>query len=156
MIPLSSCGPKDEIFSFLNEDTGEQLHFNATVMYAWCVVEDSKLGPKEGHPCFEKLVAPIDPGHIEHILLKKNIEQHRLDRLCEPYLSRPALSVLFHDGTTTMIDGHHRLVVKARLGDESFVMYRVFPGTWEMFLVPVVMGNIREYLGVDQRAANHS
>ena len=147
MIPLSSCGPKDEIFSLLLEDTGEQLHFNATVMYAWCVAEESKLGADESHPCFEKLQVTIDPGHVNHVLRKKNIEQPRLDRLCEPYLSRPALSVLFRDNTTTLIDGHHRLVTKYRLGHADFVMYRVFPWAWEKFLVPMAMENIREYLG---------
>ena len=59
----------DEIFSYLDDATGEQLHFNVTKMFDWCSAEARKLGPNEENSEFEMIRTPFDPHHVKHVKL---------------------------------------------------------------------------------------
>ena len=145
-----NCAHTDEIFSYLDDATGEQLHFNVTKMFDWCSAEARKLGPNEENSEFEMIRTPFDPHHVKHVILRKNIDYNRVDQLGEPCLSKPLLAVVMPDGMPCLVDGHHRLVRLYADGAEEYTFYLVKLGHWERFLVDIAIFNIKEYLGVSQ------
>lgn len=121
---FSECRPLDEIFS---HDPGDEpvRHFNATRM--------AEAAP--GLIVVEKVVVGIDQKHADFIRENRGIERWKLDRLKEPYLSRPLVLVKEADGTHTTVDGNHRFVKLVELGKDRTAAY-IFPfGTWEQFLI---------------------
>jgi hypothetical protein len=92
----------------------------------------------------EVLVIEIDVDWVRWAEKERGIEEPRVERLCEPWLSLPTLAVALLDPlaahypepTTLTVDGHHRLVRLWRDGRSEYRMLRWRVGTWDKFLIP--------------------
>lgn len=125
MLRMKDCHPLDEIFSHVDEE-GVERHFNATKMREWALLHLNNV---------ELLTVPIDPSYISFIVHARGVEDGKINRMREPYLSQPVLGVHFPDGSTLTVDGHHRLVKRFMLGMPLYDIIRFPLGTWERFLV---------------------
>ncbi len=138
---IAECLPFDELFTHIEDETGKVRHFNPSAMYRAL----PELLP-EGR--VKAITAELDKGFVSHILAKCGVEDEKLGRMKDPYLHVPVIGVDMEDGTVLMVDGHHRLVVLAARGEETYRMY-LFPiGVWERFLVDMP-GEINGYLVQD-------
>lgn len=122
---VSLCRPLDEIFTHDDED-GVVRDFNASAMVRFAMRPDSGI---------EIITVPCGLDHAQYIRTHRGIEQPRLDRLCEPFLSLPIVFVEWMDGSHLSVDGHHRWVRRAELGLPTIDGYRFPLGLWEHFLV---------------------
>lgn len=124
----------DEIFEF--EDQAKITRFfNVTALWPYAV--------KHGEP----ISTDITPGLLAQIANNHGIEEDKIARLREPYLSRPLLGVLWPDGSTVMIDGNHRLVRLARDGKKIVNLYRVTLAECEPYLIT----DVPEGIGIIDR-----
>lgn len=122
---ITDCSLWDEIFTHVDPDTGQVRHFNATAMYVYATVA--------GH--IEKLTLPLNDQIVEFVKRERGIEQPRVKRLKEPYLSRPIVAVHMADGSTLTVDGHHRIVRRWADGLTEVDAYCYQVGEWDDFLV---------------------
>lgn len=102
-----------KIFTYHNPDTRVLQLFNATQMLQYAI--------KSGK--IERFEVPLSASWIDYCRKYRGIEQPRLDRLREPYLSIPAVFVALPDGTHLAVDGHHRMVKRFELGYDSIEGY---------------------------------
>jgi hypothetical protein len=82
------------------------------------------------------VLAPIDQDLVDYLHKNAGIERARVDRLEDPYLLEPVIGILWADGTTTIIDGNHRIVKNFERGHMHVraVLFK-YP-FWETFLIP--------------------
>lgn len=99
-----------EIFEHVDMN-GVHRFFNITELYPYAV--------EHGEPIISAVAPAVRYAE------KCGVEEWKIERLCEPYLSRPVLGVLFPDGTTHLVDGSHRIMRLWRDGVRDFKMYRV-------------------------------
>lgn len=121
---LRDCHPFDEIFEHRDEHTGERRFFNATKLAAYAV--------EHGLAC------KVDFGaeFVRFIEKHRGVEEWKIQRLCEPYLSEPITAIEMEDGSTLTVDGHHRTVRHFRdTGKTEMCAYRLSLGQWEPFVV---------------------
>lgn len=118
---MDQCGPFDEIFTHIDEETALSLHINASAM-----LRAAELHLITGEA--QVITTYIDPEFIKFIRERRGVEQWKVDRLEEPYLSLPAIGVWMPDGSCLTVDGHHRLVRWAERGDET---YRIVVFDWD-------------------------
>ena len=116
-----NAGLWDEIFTWNGPDG--VLHFNATRAYLWAL---------RGGEGVSRVIANVSADQIEQIRRERGIEQRKLDRLCEPWLSMPIVAVQMPGGTVLTIDGHHRLVKR---GPGEFRFLLIAEPYWKQFLV---------------------
>lgn len=109
----AECQPTDEIFTHIEEETGVVRHINASALG-----RDRLRWIKEGKA--EALVVAIEPGWPEYIRERRGVEQWKIDRLCEPYLSAPCLGFWMPDGSCLTVDGHHRVVKLYEAGETTY------------------------------------
>lgn len=114
-----------EIFEWHDETGDKWLHFDATVLNRWALTHFKECD------CF---TCVIDEG-LRAANKRQGIEQWKVDRLKEPYLSRPVLSVEMDGGTTQVVDGNHRIARFIKDGIDEVKMIRVPLGKWEWCLV---------------------
>jgi len=79
MLRPGDCAYFDEIFTHVDVD-GVVRHFNATKM---------RRAVEKGDILFDAMEVAIDPSFAEFIRLYRGIEEPKVRRLCEPYLSAP-------------------------------------------------------------------
>jgi hypothetical protein len=115
-----------EIFTFHDPRTGLKRSWNATAMYLYAVRFPNQI---------ERATLNIEPHIVEVCRTKRGVEQWKLDRLCEPYLSFPIVMAELEDRTYVMVDGNHRYVRRSELGYSSIQAYVYALGQWEPFLV---------------------
>ena len=130
---ITECLPLDEIFTHIDEDDGTVRHINASAM-ARAVASLLSAGR------VTQIDVWMDPEFVEYTRNRRGLEEWKLKRLCEPYLSRPLIGIDWPDGSVLLVDGHHRLVTLADKGLETYSMYRFPIGEWEVFLVEMPMG----------------
>jgi hypothetical protein len=85
---------------------------------------------------FKKITADITPDFVVWAREKQGIEQARLDRLCEPYISKPCIGILWDDGSLHVVDGNHRMVRLFELGRKTTEIYVFAPQLWPSFVLP--------------------
>jgi hypothetical protein len=126
-VDISDCKITDEVFTHIDHD-GTVRHFNASAMLrsAKRYVESGKC---------EAMTAHLDQQFARFALEQRGIEQWKLDRLEEPYLSAPIISVQWKDGSVLTVDGHHRYVKKAQRGNTEVRM--LLFKEWDEFLVTI-------------------
>jgi len=124
---------RHEIFEWRNDETGEGCFFDATEIRAWAMEHLDEV---------ELLTVPLTEDLRELVFSKRGIEQWKVDRLIEPYLSEPALAVLLEDGTTIHIDGNHRLARWFMAGKKTHRVIRVTFEQAKPFLVDMPKGAI--------------
>lgn len=140
---FSECQPRDELLVHIDPDSGVVRHFNASEAQRMAVA------------CLEKgtaelmLGVALDMEFVDMVRHCRGIEEHRVKRLTEPYLSKPILGVWMDDGSMLTIDGHHRLVRRADEGMTTFDVI-VF-SEWAEFLITDAEGNA--VLGVAESLA---
>jgi hypothetical protein len=126
----SECGPLDEIFAHEDAHTGEVRIFNATALNQHI----------DRFPSAARLMTlDLEPWFTGFIRAERGIEGWRIDRLCEPHLSRPILLVEMPNGSHLTVDGHHRWIKKVELGHATIEAYAFPLGEWERFLVTDLM-----------------
>lgn len=115
---------------------------NKTWVFAVCLMNE--YVEKHADKCFWihlKRGMKMDPQHISNTRKNKGIEQDRLDRLCEPYISKPLIGCLWTKlGGINIVDGHHRLVKRWDMGLRTFDIYVFHKKMWEQFLLDIPAG----------------
>lgn len=82
--------------------------------------------------------SPIASYAAEHIRKNMGIEQVRLDRLKEPYLSQPIIAIQWEDDKkVTIIDGNHRYLKLHDAGKKTIRCYVFKQAAWEQLLIPL-------------------
>jgi hypothetical protein len=122
---MSQCYVDDEIAGWVGR-TGEVNVFNVTKMYRYASERPYEV------ECIE---IPIEAGRFQKMRQRGLIQESRLNRLCEPYLSRPGLLIVLPEGRDVLIDGHHRYTRRSEFGKTDFCCYRLKPGQWERFVI---------------------
>jgi hypothetical protein len=121
---LADCGPFDEVFTHEDPDTKVIRHFNATHMALYAFMHK-----------FEVIVMGLEARTVEFVRENRGIEPWKVQRLREPFLSRPIILIEYDDTTHLCVDGHHR-IVRLWNGGRREVRAWVFPrGQWERFLI---------------------
>lgn len=80
--------------------------------------------------------APINFEIADYLRRKAGIEQHRVDRLVEPYASIPIIGILWPEGTTLIVDGNHRIVRAYEDGKTELNTVLFKAPFWENFMLP--------------------
>lgn len=128
---FADCAPLDEIYTHIDNGeggTGKVRHFNASAMN-----RDAKSLEATG--AISCITAAMDMDFVRFIVEHRGVEDHKIRRLVEPYLSTPIIGVALPDDVVLTVDGHHRLV---RLALEQHTTYRMylFPeGVWGRYLI---------------------
>jgi len=120
---------KQETFTHVDNDTGKSRSFLIETMQHF--VTD--------YPACADLIyqwLPIDKKVSDYMRTNQGIEQARLDRLCDPYLSAPLLAVLWPEGELTIVDGSHRVVKNFEMGEKKLKCVIFKYPFWENFLLP--------------------
>lgn len=136
---------KDEVFTHQDDD-GTIRHFPAGAMFRFA----------EKHAITTSMIrcvkVAITQNQVDFIRKNMGIEQERLDRLVEPYLSQPAVAILWggdRGGSVTYIDGNHRIVKLWENGIKEIKTYIYVRQLWEQTLVtlrPEHAENAERYL----------
>ncbi len=116
-------GLSDQVFTF-TDATGTEWHWNASLGYQ--LIEQAPRPPMEFYPSD----SGIDMAHL----------RQRYPSLNEEYaktvdLSRPILFLPFHDGTSVLCDGWHRLARAVMEGIPCLPCYELTPEEAEQVLV---------------------
>jgi len=120
---------------FTHKLDGVFRHFPIGVM--------KNLAEKYGGICeqIRCVCAPLTDHCVSHIKENMGIEQDRIDRLCDPYLSEPVIAVDWGDGTITIVDGNHRMVKLHDQGETRVEAYVYARELWEKLLLPSLGGD---------------
>jgi len=121
---IDECLETDEIFTHVLD--GKVSHSNASAM--------ARSVEGMSPPVICARVA-MDYEFVDFVTRHRGVEEWKVLRLCEPYLSLPIIGVTMADGSVLTVDGHHRLVALARAKRQEVKMY-IFPlGTWGPFVL---------------------
>jgi len=123
----SECDIMDEIYTHIDDETGEVRHFNATRMAA-----DAFNAILRGKA--KLLTAAMDYDFVDFIKAHRGIEPYKVNRLVEPYLSAPLIGVVIGDSVLT-VDGHHRLVRLANEGADTYSIYVFNEDAYSEYLI---------------------
>jgi hypothetical protein len=116
----------DQVFSYYHGD--KMLHFNATLL--------ARLHKQIGPSQFAKVSMDLTQETYDLCMNHRGIEEEKVNRLRARDLRQPGYGVLFEDdGSFTLIDGHHRLVKRWRIGLRSIGLYVCFEEVWRHCLV---------------------
>lgn len=115
--------PLDEYFTYQDPDTRQIRCFNVTRMRRFALV----AGKLIHFPLYEAMVQSVAEN--------RGIEEPKLKRLREPYLSQPILCIAYGDGTYLTVDGHHRMVRRWQEGFRAISAYVLEVGQWERFVL---------------------
>ena len=80
------------------------------------------------------IVFPFPQYLYDHIMQDMGIEEDRVKRLREPFLSEPLVSIQWPDETLTIVDGNHRAVKLFRQKNLTLCSYVIPYPVWEQFL----------------------
>jgi len=84
---------------------------------------------------------PLEKSEAEFIRENHGIEQKRLERLKNPWLSEPLIAISWEQTSEgqdviTVIDGNHRFVRKHDDGEKEILCYIFRRELWENFVLP--------------------
>jgi hypothetical protein len=116
---------KVEIFTHHDPRTGRSRSWNATAMYNYAVRVQNKIA---------LAMLDIEPHIVEMCRTQRGVEQWKLDRLREPFLSLPIVMAELEDRTWLMVDGNHRYVRRSEVGFTSIQAYLFAFDQWKPFL----------------------
>lgn len=120
---------RQECFTHIEGETGKSRTF---------LIGTMKEFIKDYPACKEIIHAtvPIDRKIADYLRTNAGIEQPRLDRLVDPYLSEPIIGILWKNGETTVIDGNHRIVKMVEAGRSEIDCHLFRYPFWEHFITP--------------------
>jgi hypothetical protein len=113
-----------EVFTFHNPETGQKRSWNVTAMF-----EYARRFPMQ----IQRVTLDIEPRIVEVCRTKRGVEQWKLHRLRDPYLSFPIVMAELESRTHLMVDGYVR---RSEIGYTSIQAYLFSLGQWEPFLIP--------------------
>lgn len=116
--------PTDQVFS--TYQNGQLMHFNASLL------RRIRERVPEG---FRRITMDIGKGEYSLCMNHRGIEQAKLDKLTPNDLREPGIGVLFDEGTFSIVDGHHRLVARYRMGLRTMDFYVTSSVLWSQCLV---------------------
>lgn len=127
----------DQFFTHKDDD-GTLRHFAVDAMY--------RFAEKLAGICPDIICATVTMKSfpIDFIRREMGIEQPRLDRLIEPYLSKPMVAIQWDpcegwpNGTMTLVDGNHRVVRLSELGAQTVRVFMFKQALWEQFLIDIL------------------
>lgn len=122
---------KDEFFTHQDDD-GTMRHFPAAAMYR---LAEKIRGTT---PMIKCVKVRITQTQVDFIRKNMGIEQERLNRLCEPYLSRPGVAIEWggdRGNSITYIDGNHRIVKLWDMNIKEIKTYIFERDLWEQCTV---------------------
>lgn len=143
---MEDTSPTDEIFTHIDPHDGEVRHFNATVM-ARIADEGLKCGAAQ------LVNAAFDDDYMEFCKTGAGLEQWKLDRLVEPYLSMPIIGIKMYDGSVLMVDGHHRMMKHWLAGARTYKIVIFRYEVLDHFLVEMPKG-FSEFMASEVLAQN--
>lgn len=98
-----------EVFTHI-DNSGKARTFLTGDMYDYAL----RVGNKDPNIVFNWL--DIDQDLAAYLRSNHGIEQHRVDRLVDPWLSRPVVGIFWPDNEVTIVDGNHRIVKSVEAG----------------------------------------
>lgn len=119
---------------------GDVRHFNVSRLWYWV--------DRGGTRVAEFFETPIDPSHVEWAFNYGGVEKDHLPNV-DP--DDPVLAILWDDGTTTIVDGIHRMVRGYQLGRKMMRVCRVKRPVWEQCLLVLPPHLHRFYMEMTQR-----
>lgn len=126
----------DQFFTHKDDD-GTLRHFAVAAMYRFA----ERVAHISPHITCANVTMQSFP--IDYIRREMGVEQARLDRLIEPYLSKPLIAIQWHpcprwpEGTMTLVDGNHRVVKLSEMGAETVRCFLFNQVLWEKFLIEI-------------------
>lgn len=126
---MRDCDICDEIFTHIDERTGLVRNFNATKMQ-----QAAEFLLTAGRIAL--ICVAMDRPFIRYMRTHRGLEEWKLQRLVEPYLSIPIIGAeLRSENSVLTVDGHHRLSVLESRGDETYMMYLFPEDVWTGYLL---------------------
>lgn len=125
----------DEIFEFKEFGTGKLFAWNASAL---------QRAADAGKVRYEKVEFLLTPDLIEQVETRNGVEEHHLPTPSPERLEKPALAVLCPDDTHILVDGSHRLTLRARKG---MTTAKAWAFSWED-AQPYMIENFNEKLSV--------
>ena len=140
--------PMKETIEMTVPDSGEVFTHkddDGTIrVFAVCLMREFAKNHIQECNLVKKVSIPVTIDNVNHARNKMGVEQDRLDRLCDPYLHEPIISIVWPDNragnetvAVTIIDGQHRLVKLWELGERTAENYVFHHLIWEQFLLDV-------------------
>jgi hypothetical protein len=142
MTGILQVGVRDEVFTHADED-GTIRHFNATRLFAAIVY--GKVAD------FELISFDLTLDQYEFMMAHRGVEEPRVARLREPYLSAPGVLCHLPTGRQLLIDGTHRFVRRYRDGLRLMLAFLVPESEWCRYLVHMPPEIERVYLSMLDR-----
>lgn len=132
---------REEIFTHVDDATGQQVNYAVGPLYALCMQPDSPV---------EKVKIAVEAVHAQYCWERRGVEPERIQALMEhpDWLTKPILFVITPDGGNLLIDGTHRYVAFYALKAPEILAYLV---PWELAKPYVV-----EDLPHDDHVMQHS
>lgn len=121
---IKDMGPVDEVFSHVDDVTGETHHFNITAMTKSWKVRTRKT-----------VQIDVLPDIVQFFLEKRGIEQHRVRRLLGVRIETPVLALYWPDGRHLLVDGHHRYVAAGMSGATKIPAKMIPRSIWKEFVI---------------------
>lgn len=118
-----------EVFTHLDNE-GVPRTFLCETMRLFC----------ETYACSEikRVRIPLTKELADYMRSNHGVEQDRIDRLVDPYLSRPVIAISWADVEpleVTIIDGAHRVVKNFEAGLTELNCFVFLPDFWENFML---------------------
>lgn len=133
MLSIWAGRATDEIFSWIDNDTQETLVLNMTALRL--ALENPEARYQEH---FFLAEVEIDQVDYDFVLAKRGIEEPRVARLKEPFLSAPGIILVWANGSGSVTaDGNHRLIRRFRDGKRNMEFFFVNQPLWEEFRMAV-------------------
>lgn len=120
-----------QVYTSVDNDDGFTFHVDCTKLLVDCleaILKNAPLAPI--------VKVPLSQDYYLHILKHGGIEEPKVRRLREPYLSVPGILLNRTDkGFQITADGNHRVVRRWRDGHSHIRMFLVEPDVWKNYLV---------------------
>lgn len=139
-----------ELFSFRHAHTSVVYTFDIQML-----IDLMKSREKPFHHV-QKLEAVVDEHQGNFIRRHHGIEEERVMRVAASRLDEPGILCEMPDRTSTVVDGNHRFVARARVGLKNMNFFFLVEPQWKLCLlnIPVEIGEAMAMRGRNPAAAN--
>jgi hypothetical protein len=121
---------RDEAFVHRDPQTGEIRLFNVAAMIDYVTQFPDAI---------RLVTADLDAENTAIFKADREVLRWKIDRLQEPFASRPILLVTLANGSHLTVDGVHRWFKRLELGHTTIKAYVFELGQWEQFLITALL-----------------
>jgi hypothetical protein len=132
-IDVTTMLPTEKVFTWQDPDTLEELNFAVDRLNAWCVAAE-----------VETVLTPVEVEFADLFIRERGIEFHRVERMTFKDLLHPVIYCCMPKGTHLLVDGHHRYVFSAMIGQTEQRAHILTQEQWEPFLISGMPTFVRE------------